>query len=617
MNKGQGFQIQADAPTSGKGSGKGIDRALLKRLLHYVQPYKGLLIAATFLTIFGAGLSPLRPYLTKIAVDDYIAKNDLEGLVHISLLLGLVVLLDSAKIYGATYLTQLLGQRAVMALRMDIFKHLQKLSLRFFDRNPIGRLMTRATNDVESLNEMLSSGLVALIGDVFQLTFIIVLMIMLDWQLTLVTMSVLPIMVYITFLFKKKVRVVYQDVRTQVARLNSFLQEHITGMATIQLFGREPQEFEKHTEISAAHRDANIRSIHYYSIFYPTIEFLSSVAMGLIIWHSGARMLDGTLTVGIVISFVQFVTQFFRPLQDLSEKYNIMQTAISSAERIFSLLDEKEIIDEPKNPIALKEVKGHIRFENVSFAYNDENWVLRDIDFEVKPGEKVAIVGATGSGKTTIISLLSRFYDIQKGTISIDGNDIKQIHERVLRQHLGVVMQDVFLFSGTIRENITLGNPDITDEDIQKAAKLVGAAAFIQKLPGGYDYQVMERGGALSTGQRQLISFVRAMVYNPKILILDEATSSVDTETEYLIESAMQTLMKGRTSIVIAHRLSTVQRADKIIVLHKGVIREVGSHQELLQKRGLYYKLYLLQYPELLHKQAGFDEESLNTDVLS
>lgn len=597
-------------------SKKGIDRALLERLLHYVRPYKGLLAAATFLTIFGAALSPLRPYLTKVAVDDYIAKNDFDGLVHISMILGLVVLLDAAKIYGATFLTQLLGQRAVMALRMDIFKHLQKLSLRFFDRNPIGRLMTRATNDVESLNEMLSSGLVALIGDVFQLTFIIALMVMLDWRLTLVTMSVLPIMVYITFLFKKKVRVVYQDVRTQVARLNSFLQEHITGMATIQLFGREPQEFEKHSEISGAHRDANIRSIHYYSIFYPTIEFLSAVAMGLIIWHSGARMLDETITVGIVISFVQFVTQFFRPLQDLSEKYNIMQTAISSAERIFSLLDEKEIIAEPKNPIEPNAVEGHIRFEKVSFAYNDENWVIRDVDFEVKPGEKVAIVGATGSGKTTITSLLSRFYDIQKGKISIDGHSIEQIPERALRKFLGVVMQDVFLFSGTIRENITLGNPNITDAQIEKAATLVGAAAFIDKLPGGYDYQVMERGGALSTGQRQLISFVRAMVYDPKILILDEATSSVDTETEYLIESALQTLMKDRTSIVIAHRLSTVQRADKIIVLHKGVIREVGSHQELLQKRGLYYRLYLLQYPELLHKQAGFDEESLNTDVL-
>ncbi|NTW48833.1 MAG: ABC transporter ATP-binding protein [Chlorobiales bacterium] len=612
----KGFQVQSDDPEKGK-SGKGIDRTMLFRMLEYVKPYKGLLIASTLLTILGAALGPLRPYITKIAVDDYIATGDLDGLAKISLLLIGVTLLECLKIYGVTYLTQLLGQRAVRTLRMDIFNHLQKLSLKFFDRNPIGRLMTRATNDVESLNEMLSSGLVSLLGDVFQLIFIVILMVLLDWKLTIVTMSVLPVMFYVTFVFKRKVRVVYQDVRTHLARLNAFLQEHITGIATIQLFGREQKEFEKHSEINAAHRDANIRTVHYYSIFYPAIEVLSSIALGLIIWYSGAQMLKGTITLGIVLSFVQYVAQFFRPLQDLSEKYNIMQTAVTSAERIFKLLDDKTFISEPEAPVVPKDVKGRIRFENVWFAYNDENWVLRDVSFDAKPGEKVAIVGATGSGKTTIISLLSKFYEHQKGTIAIDGIDTKAIRERDLRRLVGVVMQDVFLFSGTVRENITLGDDSITDAHIHRAAELVGAAPFIEKLPGGYGYQVQERGGTLSTGQRQLISFVRAMVYDPKILVLDEATSSVDTETEHLIDSAVEVLMKGRTSIVIAHRLSTVQRADKIIVLHKGVVREVGSHQQLLRQRGLYHKLYLLQYPEELHgsRAESGQIEKLGTGV--
>lgn len=611
----KGFQVQPDAPQRGKG--KGLDRTLLLRLVEYVKPYKGLLIASTLLTILGSALAPIRPYITKIAVDDHIAIGDLDGLAQISLLLIGVIVLECLKIYGVTYLTQLLGQRAVLKLRMDIFNHLQKLSLRFFDRNPIGRLMTRATNDVESLNELLSSGLVSLLGDIFQLVFIVILMTMLDWKLTIVTMSVLPIMFYVTFVFKKKVRVVYQDVRTQVARLNAFLQEHITGIATIQLFGREQKEFDKHSEINAAHRDANIRTVQYYSIFYPTIEVLSAIALGLIIWYSGARMLDGTITLGIVISFVQYVSQFFRPLQDLSEKYNIMQTAVTSAERIFSLLDDKTFISEPEAPVKPKDVKGSIRFENVSFAYNDENWVLRDVSFDARPGEKVAIVGATGSGKTTIISLLSKFYEHQKGTIAIDDIDTRTIRERDLRRLVGVVMQDVFLFSGTVRENITLGDDSITDAQIRRAAELVGAAPFIEKLPGGYDYQVQERGGTLSTGQRQLISFVRAMVYDPRILVLDEATSSVDTETEHLIESAVQELMKGRTSIVIAHRLSTVQKADKIIVLHKGVIREVGTHQQLLRQRGLYHKLYLLQYPEQLHGSQGANGQVAGMDAVA
>lgn len=589
----KGLQIDSDAP-----SGNILDTLLLRRLYRYVKPYPLLLVSATALTISAAMLSPLRPYLTKLAVDAHIAVGDYAGLFAVSLMFLGVLAAEALSQFGSTYLTQLLGQKAVLQLRLDIFSHLQKLSLSFFDRNPIGRLMTRATNDVETLNEMLSSGLVSLLGDVFQLTFIIVMMFILDWQLTLVSFSVLPLMFWATMVFKKYVRLAYQDVRTEVARLNAFLQEHITGMATVQLFGREQKEFEKHADINAAHRNANIRSVWYYSIFYPTIELLSAIALGLILWHASYRLLEHSLTLGVVISFVQYIALFFRPLQDLSDKFNIMQTAVTSAERIFKLLDQNVVIKEPETPVVPKDLRGEIRFEHVSFAYVENNWVLHDISFEAKAGEKIALVGATGSGKSTIINLLSKFYEPQKGRILIDGIDIRQIPERALRQHIGVVLQDVFLFSGTVRDNITLGNPKITDAEIARAASLVGAAAFIEKLPNGYDYAVQERGSALSTGQRQLISFVRAMVYNPKILVLDEATSSVDTETEQLIEVALERLMQGRTSIIIAHRLSTVQKADKIIVLHKGVIREMGTHQELLQKRGLYYKLYELQYAE-------------------
>ncbi|MBC8041868.1 MAG: ABC transporter ATP-binding protein [Rhizobacter sp.] len=579
-------------------SGKAFDSVLIARLLRYVKPYAPLAVLATVFTLATGALSTLRPVLTKIAVDDHVAVGDFDGLARISLLILAVIVGESVLQYAETFLTQLLGQKAVLDLRMDIFKHLQKLSLKFFDRNPIGRLITRATNDVESLNEMLSSGLVALLGDVFRLLGILVIMFTLDWRLTLVMLSVLPFMFYGTFLFKRKVRVTYQEVRTQIARLNTFLQEHITGIATIQLFSREPKEFQNHNDINTAHRDANIKSVFYYSVFYPAIELLSSIALGLIIWYSGVRILDQTLTIGIIIAFNQYILMFFRPLQDLSDKYNIMQTAMTSAERIFKLLDEKAFLPEPEKPASTLGITGRIKFENVWFAYQGEDWVLKDVSFEIEAGKRLAIVGATGSGKTTIISLLSKFYEIQRGRITIDGTDIKDISEHDLRKLIGTVLQDVFLFSGTVKENITLGDESISDARIREAASLVGASPFIEKLPEGFGYRVQERGGTLSTGQRQLISFVRAMAYNPKILVLDEATSSVDTDTEELIEAATEKLMRGRTSIIIAHRLSTIQNADKIIVLHKGVLRESGTHQELLRERGLYYKLYQLQYKE-------------------
>lgn len=589
-SKPKGFQMQADSV-----SGNAFDLPLLKRMFRYARPYPHLLAGAMALTIAGATLSPLRPYIAKIAIDDHIAVGDRVGLFYLSLAFLAVVALEVAAQFGASYLTQLLGQKAVMQLRLDIFKHLQKLSLKFFDRNPIGRLITRATNDVETLNEMLSSGLVALLGDVFLLSFIVAMMFYADWKLTLVAFSVLPLMLWVTAEFKKRVRVAYQDIRTEIARLNAFLQERITGIATVQLFGREQKEFEKHAEINAAHRDANIRSVFYYSLFYPAIELISAIALGLIIWHSATRMLDADLTLGVVVAFVQYVGLFFRPIQDLSDKYNIMQTAITSAERVFRLLDEKVFVSEPKEPKTLEHPKGDIAFENVWFAYDDEHWVLQNVSFSAKAGERIAIVGATGSGKSTTIALLSKFYEPQRGRITIDGVDLRDLREQDVRRLVGVALQDVFLFSGTIRDNISLGNDAITDAQIKEAAELVGAAAFIEKLPNGYDYQVQERGAALSTGQRQLIAFARALVHNPKILILDEATSSVDAETEAIIEAALEKLMKGRTCVIIAHRLSTIRHCDKILVMHKGVLREEGTHQELLARRGLYHKLYQLQ----------------------
>ena len=600
----RGFEQQKDELLSSGRKGSA-DRYIISRLLAYVKPYKGLLFSAIAITLAGSALGPLRPYITKLAIDDYIAQGNINGLALISLVLLGIILLDGLKQYAATYLTQLLGQKAVLNLRMDIFRHLQKLSIKFYDRNPAGRLITRATNDVEALNEMLSSGVVTIIGDILQLLFIVILMFLIDWELTLVVLSILPLMVYATLTFKSKVRKAFQDVRGHLARLNSFLQEHISGINIVQLFDRGNTEYKKHVAINKEYRDANIRTIFYFSVYHPLIELLSSTAAGLVIWYSGVQMLKGDITLGIVISFVQYIWLFFRPLQHLSDRFNILQTALASSDRIFRLLEEKDIVEEPGNLETLESFRDEIAFNNVWFAYNNDNWILKDISFRVKHGEKIAIVGATGSGKTTIINVLSKLYDHRKGSITIDGVELSRIPEQSLRKIVGVVMQDVFLFSGTIGENLSFGKPGVSDEEVRNAAMIVGADRFIEKLPGGYEYRVNENGSGLSAGQKQLIAFVRALLYNPEILVLDEATSSVDTETEQLIETATAHLMKNRTSIIIAHRLSTVQHADRIIVMHKGIIKESGSHQQLLAKKGLYYKLYLLQHPEKMHLQTG------------
>ena len=578
--------------------GKAYDAKLMKRLLTYIKPYKKYVVFAIILNVLVAALGPLRPYLTKVAIDDYIVNSNYHGLMLIAALLFGSLILQAIVQYFLTYYTQYLGQKTLYDIRTQIFEHTQKLALKYFDRTPIGRIVTRTTNDVESLSELFSSGIVMVFSDVFIIIWILVFMFAMDFSLSLVTLSVLPVLIYGTFLFRKKVRESYRDVRFHLARLNSYMQEHVTGMGVVQIFRKEKDEFKKFSGINADHREANVKSIFYYAIFFPGVELLSSIAVALIIWYGGGEVVQKSVQIGDLFAFIQFTEMFFRPIRDLSEKYNILQTSMASSERIFKLLDNKTFIHNPENPVSLRQVKGDIQFKDVSFAYDDENYVLKDINFSINPGETVAIVGHTGAGKSTLINLLTRFYDINKGSILVDGVDIRKVDKRELRSHISIVLQDVYLFSGTIESNINMDNDSITKDRIIEAARTVGAEKFISNLPKAYEEEVKERGATLSVGQKQLISFARALAYDPKILILDEATSSIDTETELLIQSAIEKLLVGRTAIVIAHRLSTIQNADKIIVLHKGEIREMGNHQELLAKRGIYYKLYQLQYKD-------------------
>lgn len=578
--------------------GKAYDSRLMKRLLKYVRPYRGYIILAIFLNIVTAALEPVRPYLTKIAVDNYISIGDSKGLLKIILLILLSLILQAVIEYAMTFATQYMGQRTLFDLRMEIFKHLQKLSLKFFDKSPVGRLVTRVTNDVESLSELFSSGIVMIFSDIFIIVWIFVFMILMSFDLALVTMSVIPVLIYATFLFRKKVRTNYRDVRKHLARLNSYMQEHISGMSVVQLFNKEKDEFENFKSINKDYRDANIKSVLYHAVFYPFVELISAIAVALIIWYGGGEVVQKNLSLGVLFAFIQYTEMFFRPVRDLAEKYNILQTGMASSERIFKLLDTKIFVHNPENPIPINEIKGKVEFQNVWFAYNDEEYVLKDISFVINPGETVAIVGATGAGKSSIINVLLRFYDINKGKILIDDIDISKVDEKELRKHIALVLQDVILFSGDIKSNINLWNDEIPFEKIYEASKIVGADSFIEKLPKKFDEEVKERGATLSLGQKQLIAFARALAYDPKILILDEATASIDTEAEKMIQKAISKLLKGRTSIVIAHRLSTIQNSDKIIVLHKGQIREMGNHYELLEKKGIYYRLYQLQYKD-------------------
>ena len=578
--------------------GKSYDSHLMKRLLVYVKPYKKYVFIAIFLNILVASLGPLRPYLTKIAIDTNIANKDYHGLFIICASLLGVLIFQSSIQYFLTYFTELVGQKIIYDLRIQIFSHIQKLALRFFDKTPVGKIVTRVTNDVDALNEMFSSGLVEIFSDLFVLIWILIFMFSMSVELSLVTLAVMPVLFFATFVFRKKVRETYRDVRKYLSRLNSYMQEHIVGMSVVQIFAKEKNELKKFSKINSDHKNANIRSIFYYAIFYPFVELLNAIAVGSIIWYGGGKVIQNHLTIGILFAFIQYVEMFWRPVRDLSEKYNILQGAMAASERIFKLLDDKTIIPNSVDPKYVNKVNGKIEFKNVWFAYNENEFILKDVSFAINPGETIAIVGATGAGKTSLINILTRFYDIQKGVITLDGIDIKELDKKILRKYISIVLQDVFLFSGTIKSNISLGNSDISDQKIIEASKTVGADKFIESLPNKYNEEVKEKGATLSVGQRQLISFARALAYNPQILILDEATSSVDTETEKLIQNAIEKLLVGRTSIVIAHRLSTIQNADKILVMHKGELKESGNHQQLLAQRGIYYKLYQLQYKE-------------------
>ena len=580
--------------------GKAYDAHLMKRLLKYLKPYRRWIFLAIVLTI-GVSLSTtVRPYLTKIAIDNYIVHKDPVGLRNIILILFGTLVVQGLLQYTMTYLTQWVGQKTIFDLRMELFDHLQKLAMKFFDKNPVGRLVTRLTNDIEVLNEMFSSGIVMVFADVFTIAGILIFMFSLSWQLSLISLSVIIPLAYATLVFRKKVRVAYRDVRLFLARMNAFLQEHISGILVVKIFNKEEKTMKSFEEINLDHTKANLRSVFYYSIFFPVVEFIGAISAALIIWYGGGQVIHQALTIGILISFLQYAEMFFRPIRDLSEKYNIMQTAMASSERIFKLLDQNVFISDPERPAELADVRGKIEFRDVSFAYVDEQYVLKNLSFSIKPGEKVAFVGATGAGKTSIMNLLCRFYDVQKGEILLDGVNVKDITKENLRRNIGLVIQDIFLFSGSIEDNINLGNDGISFEKVRQSARIIGIEKFIERLPEKYEQNVKERGVTLSQGQRQLITFARALAFDPKILILDEATSSVDTHSEILIQQAIDKLMQGRTSIIIAHRLSTIQKCDKIIVMHKGEIRETGTHHQLLELGGIYSKLYQLQYKESL-----------------
>ena len=577
-----------------------LDSGLIKRLWRFVKPFRWFLLLALFLTLLVTFLGPLRPYITQIAVDDYITPGDIEGLYWIIGVYIGVLFLETLFMIAMTYTTRWVGQNTLYSLRTAVFNKINNLHTSFFDKNPIGRLITRTTSDIEALSDLLSSGVVNIIGDLFRIVFIMGFMLSMSVELSLVTFITIPILVYATFWFKAKVRVAFLEVRDQIAKLHSFIQEHISGMSVVQLFNRQQKEAERFEEINDGHKRAYIKTIFYFSIFWPLVEVLASVAMALVIWYGGAQMLAGDVTFGILLAFIQYVRQFFMPIRDLSDKFNTLQSALAASERIFNVMDEPNQIEDPDKPATPAHRKGEIEFDKVWFRYNEnEDYVIKDLSLKVDAGEVAAIVGATGAGKTTIINLLTRFYDVQYGSIKVDGVDIREMKLDELRSRFALVMQDHALFSGTVLENITLGNPEISLEKVKEAARMIQADHFIRKLPGGYDYVLRERGTSLSMGQRQLICFVRAMVYDPDILILDEATSNVDTETEQLVTQSLAHLMKQRTSIVIAHRLSTIRHADSIIVMHKARIRERGTHEDLLkQENGIYRRLYEMQYKD-------------------
>ncbi|MCF6359131.1 MAG: ABC transporter ATP-binding protein/permease [Cyclobacteriaceae bacterium] len=581
-----------------KVTGKVVDWNVLKRLMQFIKPYKWQFIILIGLTLLTAALVPIRPYIIQLTLDNEVANGDFEGLIKmISLLLGLLVFQAIIQ-YFHTYLSGWVGQYIIKDIRVKLYKHLINLKLSFFDKTPIGRLVTRVISDIETLSDVFSQGLAAIVGDLLQLFFIIGFMLYADWRMALVSLITFPIMLFATYVFKEKIKVSFNQVRNAVANLNTFVQEHVTGMSIVQIFNSEKSELKKFESINKEHKKANINSVLYYSIYFPVAEIISATGIGLLIWYGAKAALHEEVTgisIGMLIAFIMYIQLFFRPVRQIADRFNTLQLGIVSTSRILNLLDNKEFVADDGD-YAPEKFEGKVDFNSVWFAYEEENYVLKNVSLQVESGQTIAIVGATGAGKSSIINLLSRLYEINKGEILIGDIPLQEFKVAYLRKQIGVVLQDVFLFSDSILNNITLGNKDLSEAKILEAAELVGATKFIDKLPGGLHYNVLERGAGLSVGQRQLISFVRAMVYNPKILVLDEATSSIDSETEEMIQHAISRMMKGRTSIVIAHRLSTIQNADKIIVLDKGEIKEVGTHESLIEKNGFYAQLHSMQY---------------------
>ncbi len=578
--------------------GEIFDWKVLRRILSLVNPYKKVFWLTVVLVILLSLLAPLRPWLIQYTVDNQIATGDYAGLVNMTLLMVVTLVLETVFRYFFSYASTWLGQSAVKDLRQRLFNHLSRMRLKFFDRTPIGTLTTRTVSDVETISEVFSQGLLTIVGDLLQLVTLLIVMLLTDWRLTLISLSVLPLLLYSTWLFKEKVKESFQEVRAHVARLNAFLQEHITGMSVVQIFNREKAEGAKFRAINGELNAANLKGIFYYSVFFPVVDIITAASLGLLVWWGAHGALRDDFTIGTLIAFILYVNQFFRPIRLLADKFNSLQMGMVSSERVFKLLDTEEIITD-EGTVEPDGLKGEIEMQGMWFAYEGEQYVLRDISFSLAAGQKLALVGATGAGKSSIINVLGRFYEFQQGEVTIDGISIRDYKLDSLRRHIGIILQDVFLFSGTIEENISLKNPDISLEQIKAMAAYTGIDKFIEKLPGQYRYEVNERGYALSAGQRQLIAFLRAMVYNPAILVLDEATSSIDTETEHILQEATLKLTEGRTSILIAHRLSTIRDADQILVVDHGKIAERGTHQSLLRKKGLYRKLYEMQFHEM------------------